>query len=154
MKVLTSYRPLLVLLLTLLLSACGDDEQKTSDPQPRLSRTLKVVYSGQNLAGLGAHIDVISKSAQGVETPFISEDIPENTITQTKPAFTVPEGNDLTVTIMLTRVPSGQRAPTGTSLEAQLLDGDKVVRSLQLDKTTPSVNGLISAKLAISSTDF
>lgn len=154
MKASYSYRTLIALSLVALLGGCGDDEKKTNDPQPRLSRTLKVHYNGQNLATLGAHIDVVSKSAQGVETPFVSEDIPENNISETKPAFTVPQGNDLTVTIKLSNVPSGQRAPNGTVLVAQLLSEDVVVRTIQIDKATAPTNGVVMAKTNISASEW
>ncbi|MCC3156430.1 hypothetical protein LJ737_04230 [Hymenobacter sp. 15J16-1T3B] len=145
----------ILLPLTLLLSSCGDDDKK-DDPKPATTHQVVVRYNGQNINGLGAAVSAGSVSPSGTATSYFSDNLATTTnISEQKPQpFTIPAGDDFSVTVSFTNVRGTQRAPAGATLYAAILVDGQVRKTVTIDNTTAPGNAYVTASAKILASEW
>ncbi|GAB2965427.1 hypothetical protein GCM10027048_38940 [Hymenobacter coalescens] len=157
MQALYPLRSLSALLLPLLLlSSCGDDDEKKADPKPATTHSVVVRYNGQNITGLGAQVSAGSTSPGGVTTAYFFDDLASRTnVSEQKPqAFIIPAGDDFSTTVSFTAVRGTQRAPAGAVLRADILVDGQVRKTVSIDNTTAPGNAYVTARATILASEW
>lgn len=135
----------------LLLSGCGDTDEKKQDPAPKTHEVqIRCTRQGLNTS-LGAKLYVISRVPNdNGPAVHLNDNLDGEIGIKTYLPFLALAKQDYTVTLSFTNVQGTQQVPSDALLKAEIFIDGQIRKTVQIDATTrPGVNSYVTASATV-----